>query len=76
MGESNGGVVSKLIEKAGEQGFSFIVMGFVCWVMYSMIVQNNADMREEINQLKDDYKECISYNRQMLEDKILTDRNK
>jgi len=63
-------IVNKLIDKAGEQGFSFIVMAFVCWVMYSMITQNNENTRKEIDQLKEDYKDCITYNRNFLEEKL------
>jgi len=77
MAEVKEGVVNKLIDKAGEQGFSFIVLGFVCWVMYSMIVQNKKDTskeieatRDDLKQLREDYKDCMMYNRNFLEDKI------
>jgi len=77
MAEIKEGITSKLIDKAGEQGFSFIVMAFVCWVMYNMITQNNEDTRKEneairndIEQLREDYKDCMMYNRNFLEDKI------
>lgn len=77
MAEVKEGIISKLIDKAGEQGFSFIVMGFVCWVMYSMITQNKKDTRKEIEatreefkQLREDYKDCMTYNRSFYEKKI------
>ena len=69
MGEKDK-ILSKLIDKAGEQGFTFIVMAFVCWVMYSMITQNNENTIKEIEQLKEDYKDCILYNRNFLEQKL------
>ena len=72
MGEEDksGGILGKLLDKAGEQGFSFIVMGVCCWAMYSMITQNNADIREEMKDLRDKYEECNAYQRRMTEDMI------
>ena len=68
--ETSGGIVSKLIEKAGEQGFSYIVMGVVCWTMYSMIVQNNEDTQNNINELRDELSECQNYNKELIDQLI------
>ena len=56
------GIISKIFdkisEKAGEQIIVYGVIGMVCWVMYSMIVQNNKDNQRNFDELKVDMKEC------------------
>ena len=76
MGEdtTSGGIVSKLIEKAGEQGFSYIVMGVVCWTMYSMITQNNENTQKELQDLREKYEDCNAYRMDLLKE-LIEDQN-
>lgn len=74
--ETNGGIISKLIEKAGEQGFSYIVMGVVCWTMYSMIVQNNKDTKKELQDLREKYEDCNMYRIDLLKEELVDYKNK
>ena len=77
MGEetTSVGIIGKLIEKAGEQGFSYIVMGVVCWTMYSMITQNNEDTQKELKDLREKYEDCNSYRMELLKDLIEDQKN-
>ncbi len=68
MGEQNENFITKIIEKAGEQGFSFIVMGIVCWGMYSMIIQNDKRNNDRFKELEENYKDCQDYNRQLTQE--------
>jgi len=75
MGEDEkAGIISKIFdkvsEKAGEQIIVYIVMGVVCWTMYSMIVQNNKDNQRNFDELKRELNECQKYNQQ-LTDRLL-----
>jgi hypothetical protein len=75
MGETqNGNFLTRLIDKAGEQGFSFIVMGVACWGMYSMIIQNNKDVRDDMQEIREELTECRNYNRQLIQQLISKDK--
>jgi len=72
MGEQSGNLLTRLVEKAGEQGFSFIVMGVVCWGMYSMIIQNNKDIRDDMQEIREELNDCRGYNKQLIQELLNT----